>query len=252
MAPVHHEGRDGRDVLRGALAVLKEVRTARVVLLASSQARTVAVPLTSRTRHSASIGVSVEPRGSGFSTLPPGTVARSVPVLGHASLNSAVSSRPLMTVSQARDTLRWVGATPLQFSRGVSSTPTPSSTVSSTWTVPRSSQTTAPSCSHAGSTGPVPGSSQTRGLSCSGAGSTGSVLGSSQTRGLSCSGARSTTPLVPSRSTPGTGSVKSSQDTFPLEDMNNAEDWCVVLSAQQCPAVTLHYTTTTAKGDVFY
>ena len=132
MAPVHHEGRDGRDVLRGALADLRKVRTAGVVPLARRQARTVAVPWTSRTRISASIGVSVPSTGSGFSTLPPRTVARSVPVLDFASLNSAVSSRPLMTVSQARDTLRWVGATPLQFSGGVSSTPTPSST----WTVP--------------------------------------------------------------------------------------------------------------------
>ena len=168
------------------------------------------MPWTSRTRLSASIGVSVPSTGSGFSTLPPKTVARSVYVLGLASLTSAVSNRPLMTVSQARDTLRWVGATPLQFSRGVSSTSSPSST----WTVSRRSQTTAPSCSIDGSARLVPGSSQTRGLSCSGARSTGPVPGCFQTRGLSCSGARSTTLLVPSRSTPGTGSVKSSQDAF--------------------------------------
>ena len=58
------------------------------------------MPWTSRTRLSDSIGVSVPSTGSGFSTLPPKTVARSVPVLGLASLTSAVSNRPLMTVSQ--------------------------------------------------------------------------------------------------------------------------------------------------------
>ena len=76
MAPVHHEGRDGRDVLRGALADLRKVRTDGVVPLPRSQTRTVAVPWTSRTRLFDSIGVSVPSTGSGFSTLPLRTVAR--------------------------------------------------------------------------------------------------------------------------------------------------------------------------------
>ena len=44
MAPVLREGRDGRDVLRGALADLMKVKTTGVV--PRSQARTVAVPWT--------------------------------------------------------------------------------------------------------------------------------------------------------------------------------------------------------------
>jgi len=143
-------------------------------------------------------------------------------VLGHTSLTSAVANSQFLTVSQ-----RWVGT------RGVNS----ASTTSSAWTVPGRSRTTAP-CSNAGSTGPVPGSSQTRGLSCSSARSTGSVPGSSQPR--------STTPLVPSRSTPGTGSVRNSRDTFPLEDSHSLTIYgglvCSLVSSavSSCYAVLHH------------
>ena len=50
--------------------------------------------------------------------------------------------------------------------------------------------------------------------------------GSSQTRGLSFSGTRSISP--------GASSVRSSQDTFPLEDMNNA------VSNDSMPAVAVN------------
>ena len=165
--------------LRSALAVLKEVRTTRAVLPpASSQAwAAVPVPWTSQTRHSATFGVSVPPRGPGFSTLPSRSFARSDHARGFqavATLDSAVSSRPLMTVSQARDTLRRVGSTSLQLPRGVSSTSTLSRTVSSSWSVPRSYQPSA----------------------------------------QSCSGARSTTLSVPGRSTQRPDSVEVSEDPF--------------------------------------
>ena len=83
-------------------------------------------------------------------------------------------SRPLMTVSQARDTLGRMGSTPLQLPRGVSSTSTLSRTVSSTWSVPRSYQPSA----------------------------------------QSCSGAKRTTLLVPGRSTQTQDSVEVSEDPF--------------------------------------
>ena len=161
MAPAHRDGREGRDLLRGALADLRKVKTTGVI--PRSQARTI-----------------------------------------------AVSSRPLMTVSRVQNTLRWVGATPLRFSPGFSST----STLSSTKSVPRRSQTAT-----TGSTRLVPASSTTRGLSCSGPRTTAPVPGSSQPRGLSSSSSRSTPP---SRSTPRTSSVRGSQDASGFEHMNIA------------------------------
>ena len=187
MAPVHQEGCGGRDALRSALAVLKEVRTTRAVLPpASSQAwAAVPVPWTSQTRHSATFGVSVPPRGPGFSTLPSRSFARSDHARGFqtvATLDSAVSSTPPMTVSQARDILRRVGSTPLKLPRCVSSSSALSRTASSSWSIPRSSQ---PSTQ-------------------------------------SCSSARSTTLSVPSRPTQRPGSVEVSEDPFQLEDKNGA------------------------------
>ena len=147
MAPVLPEGRDGRDVLRGALADLMKVKTTGVV--PRSQARTVAVPCTRRTRLSDSVGVSVPSTASCSSTSPARTIARSIPVLGHTNLTSAVANSQFLTVPQ-----RWVGT------RGGNS----ASTTSSAWTVLGRSQTIPPSFSNDRSAGPLPGSSQTRGL----------------------------------------------------------------------------------------
>ena len=140
------------------------IATAVIVPVTRRQARAVAVLWTSKTRIF----------GSSQTTTPSCSNARSKGPVPGISTGSGFSTLPRC---QARDTLRWVGATPPQFSGG--------------------------------SAQPVPGNSQTR-LSCSSARSTGSVPGTFQPR--------STTPLVPSRSTPGTGSVRSSRDTFPLED----------------------------------
>ena len=137
MAPVLREGRDGRDVLRGALADLMKVKTTGVV--PRSQARTIAVPWTSRTRLSDSVGVSVPSAASGSSTFPARTIARSVPVLGHTSLTSAVANCQFLSVPQ-----RWVGT------RGGNS----ASTTSSAWSVPGRSP-----CSTPGAARPVPRSS---------------------------------------------------------------------------------------------
>ena len=190
MAPVHLEGCGRRDALRSALAVLKEVRTTGAVLppVRSQAWAAVPVPWTSRTRHSTTIDVPVRPRGSGFGTLPSRGLPRSVPARGHqavATLNSAVSNRPPLTVSQARDALRKVVSTPLKLPRGARLSSTPSRPVSS---------------------------------SCSGS-------RSSQTRASSCSGARSATLSAvssPGPSTQGTSSLEVSEEPFQLQDKNGA------------------------------
>ena len=152
MAPVNLEGCGRRDALRSALAVLKEVRSAGAVLPAvQSQAwAAVRVPGTSRTRHSTIVDVPVRPRGAGFGALPSRGLQRSVPARGHqavATLNSAVTSRSFLTVSQARDALRRVVSTPLKLPRGARLASTPSRPVSSSCSGTRSSRPSASSCS---------------------------------------------------------------------------------------------------------
>ena len=98
MAPILREGRDGRDVLRGALADLMKVKTTGVV--SRSQARTVAVPCTRRTCLSDSVGVSVPSTASCSSTFTARFIARSIPVLCRTSLTSAFDNCQFLSVPQ--------------------------------------------------------------------------------------------------------------------------------------------------------
>ena len=103
MAPVPREGRDGRDVLRGALANLMKVKTTGVV--PRSQARTVAVTCTRRARLSDSLGVSVPSTTSSStascsSTFTDRIIARNIPVLCRTSLTSAFDNCQFLSVPQ--------------------------------------------------------------------------------------------------------------------------------------------------------
>ena len=113
MAPVNLEGCGRQDALRSALAFMKEVKSAGAVLppvqSKAKAADPVHVPGTSRPCHSTIVELSVRPRGAGFSALPTRGIQRGGPARGQQAVttsSSAVSSRPPLTVSQARDALR--------------------------------------------------------------------------------------------------------------------------------------------------
>ena len=138
MAPVNLEGCSRQDALRSALAFMKEVKSAGAVLYSvrsqSKAANPVHVPGTSRPRHSTIVEVPVRPRSAELGSLPIRGIQRDGSARGQQAVttsSSATSSRPPLTVSQARDALRTVVSTPFKSPRG--------SRLSSTYSRPGSS-----------------------------------------------------------------------------------------------------------------
>ena len=147
MAPVKPAGCDRQDVLRSARAFMKEVQSVGAVLLpfrgSNQDATPVRVSGSGRLRNSTLVGIPVRPRGSGLGCLPIRSLQQGGTARGRRavpSTSSAGSSRPPLTVAQARDALRTVVSTPFKSPRGARlSSLTPSRPSSSSSSGPRSS-----------------------------------------------------------------------------------------------------------------
>ena len=147
MAPVKPAGCDRQDVLRSARAFMKEVQSVGAVLLpfrGSNQDTTpVRVSGSGPLRNSTLVGIPVRPRGSGLGCLPIRSLQQGGTARGQRavpSTSSAGSSRPPLTVAQARDALRTVVSTPFKSPRGARlSSLTPSRPSLSSCSGPRSS-----------------------------------------------------------------------------------------------------------------
>ena len=193
MAPVNLAGCDRQDVLRSARAFMKEVKSVGAVLpsvrVSNQDANPVRVSGSGRPRNSTIVEVPVRPRGAGFGCLPIRSVQQGGPARGRLAIpttSSAVSSRPPLTVSQARDALRTVVSTPFKSPRGARlSSSTSSRPGSSSCSGPRYSRPSSSSC-----------------------------LGPRSSRGSPISS--------PGSSTPSASSVEVSEEAFQLQDQFGA------------------------------